>query len=50
MSRDTNSGGDARRRKLRLGFGPRLALALGLTLVLVTGVGSLVMARVLEIA
>ena len=48
MARDENNGGDAPRRKLRLGFGPRLALALGLTLVLVTGVGSVAMARVLE--
>ena len=36
------------RRKLRLGFGPRLALSLGLTLALVMTVGYVEMSRVLE--
>jgi diguanylate cyclase (GGDEF)-like protein len=35
-------------RKLRLGFGPRLALALGMTLALVSGVGYFEVTRVLE--
>ena len=35
-------------RKLRLGFGPRLALALGLTLALMMGVGYVEVTRVLE--
>jgi diguanylate cyclase (GGDEF)-like protein len=35
-------------RKLRLGFGPRLAVALGLTLALVSGVGYLEVTRLLE--
>ena len=35
-------------RKVRLGFGPRLALALGLTLALMMGVGYVEVTRVLE--